>query len=114
MMNFTDLPSVPLIVLHRLLIICGWQWPLIWPGSRAHPASTLSPTCVASCPGALGAAWTHWLPAARRAQAPSGTKRPPRELPRPGDGRQPVTTVRHATLPPVTPPFSSETVATIP
>jgi hypothetical protein len=47
-----------------------WQWPPTWPASRAPPVTTPSPTCAASWPGALNAAWTRWLPAARPGAIP--------------------------------------------
>jgi hypothetical protein len=57
MMTLTELaydPAAP------LLTSFDWQWLRTWPASRARPASTQSPTCAATWPGAPSAAWTHW------------------------------------------------------
>src|SRR5580700_4879429 len=59
------------------LIVYGWRcWPT-WPGSRAPPVSTPSPTCAVTCDGALTAAWTRWPRGARTWSSTSdGCKKP--------------------------------------
>src|SRR5712691_10325832 len=55
-----------------MLTGCGLPRPPILPGSRAPPATTPTPVCAATSPGAPGAAWTRSRPGARIWSCTSG------------------------------------------